>query len=141
MKGFIKLFALASLSAVALAHTASAQEVGTLKVNVPFDFTVENVSFPAGTYSISAVRPENMVRIQSADGRNSAIVRAIPGFDLTSTLKGKAVFHRFGDEYFLTQVWGLGNTYSELYSGKRAQQLEKVSNQILIQTATVVTAP
>lgn len=140
MKGFIKLFALASLSAVAFAHTAIAQEAGILKVHVPFDFTVENANFPAGTYTISVIRPENMLRIQSADGRKTAIVHSIPGFNFTSPLNGKAVFHRFGDEYFLTQVWGL-DSYIELYAGKRAQELEKESSQSFTQTEAVVTAP
>jgi len=141
MKGFFKLFAVASLSAVAFGHTANAQETSAVKVDVPFDFIAENASLPAGSYIISVVLPENLVRIQGTDGRNSATVRFIPGFTLNSRTNAKAVFQRFGDEYFLTQVWGRGTTHTELFAGKRAQELAKEFTQdTQSQTATVVTA-
>ena len=54
-----------------------AQDRTLAKANVPFAFTAENVTLPAGTYRVSTLPPYNSIRIESADGRRSVMIPTI----------------------------------------------------------------
>jgi hypothetical protein len=78
---------------------------GPMQVKIPFDFTVGSTSFAGGDY---IVRPlaNSVVAIQSSDSR-SAIMTLTTGLVARTPLPNrKLVFHRYGDRYFLSQVWG-----------------------------------
>jgi len=99
------------LTAVTLfAQTTPSQRLMT--VNVPFAFAVENHSLPAGEYLVLTVTPERSIRIVSTDGKHSAIVNTLPNYASSPSEKSRLVFHRYGDEYFLAQVWTFGQNVS-----------------------------
>lgn len=50
-----------------------------------------------------------MIKVQSADGRKAVMIAAIPSQELKESKQVKLVFHRFGNEYFLAQVWEQGS--------------------------------
>ncbi|HSE98746.1 MAG TPA: hypothetical protein VLD57_10830, partial [Blastocatellia bacterium] len=51
---------------------------------------------------------ENVLLIQSADKSRAAMIltNSVSGKSMQKT--GKLVFHRYGDKYFLSQVWSPG---------------------------------
>ena len=101
-----------------------AQERPILTATVPFAFTLESTDLPAGTYTVSILSPFNMIKMQSADGRKVAWIGVIPSMKSEESKQVKLVFHRFGNEYFLAQVWEQGSkVHRDLRSGKRARQL------------------
>lgn len=80
-----------------------------MHVTVPFDFTVGSKSFAAGVYTVHNGVAPSVVAIKSADGRSSIMTltngvqaRQAPG-------KGKLIFNRYGESYFLSQIWAAGN--------------------------------
>ncbi len=75
-----------------------------MKVNVPFQFSVGERSFPAGEYLISAVQPERTVRIVSASGNNSAIVQVMPLYKVRTSEKTALTFNHYHGAYFLAEV-------------------------------------
>jgi hypothetical protein len=75
------------------------------KSNIPFAFNVENQFLPAGQYLIYTVTPERSMRIVSADGKHAAVINTLPNRAGTPSEKSSLMFHRYGGEYFLTQVW------------------------------------
>src|SRR5215469_4317956 len=92
-----------------------------MKVNVPFSFDVEGHYLPAGKYEIFTVTPEREIRLVSADGKQSAIVDTLPNYASTPSANSRVVFHRYGDEYFLAQIWTAGqNVARNPLSIKRA---------------------
>jgi hypothetical protein len=107
--------------------TLQAQERPILRATVPFAFTIENTTLPAGTYIFSILSPYNMViKVQSADGRKAVLIAAIPTLKLNSSNQTKLVFHRFGNEYFLAQVWEQwSEVHRDLRSGNRARELAR----------------
>lgn len=112
------LFTAASL----FAQTTPSQRL--MKVNVPFAFAVENHSLPAGEYIVLTVTPERSIRIVSADGKHSAIVNTLPNYASTPSQNSRLVFHKYGDEYFLAQVWTGGqNVARSPMSSKRAMEI------------------
>jgi hypothetical protein len=122
-------------AATLIAQTTPSQLL--MKVNVPFSFGVEGHSMPAGEYSIFTVTPEREIRMVSADGKQSAIVNTLPNYANTPSINSRLVFHRYGDEYFLTQVWTAGqNVARNPLSSKRAMAL--ASSGARPQTFTVL---
>ena len=113
-----------------------AQERPLLTATVPFAFTVENSNLPAGAYTVSILPPYNMIKVQSADGRKATMISAIPSRELGESKQAKLVFHRFGNEYFLAQIWEQGsNVHRDLRRGNRARELARSGDRI--QSATI----
>ena len=79
-----------------------------MKVNIPFAFGVEDHSLPAGEYLVFTVTPERSIRIVNTDGKHSAIVNTLPNYASLPSENSRLVFHRYGNEYFLAQVWTAG---------------------------------
>ena len=109
-------------AATLFAQTTPSQRL--MKVNVPFAFAVENHSLPAGEYLVLTVTPERSIRIVSTDGKHSAIVNTLPNYAKSPSETSRLVFHRYGDEYFLAQVWTGGqNVARNPLSSKRAMEI------------------
>ena len=109
-------------AATLLAQTTPSQRL--MKVNVPFSFAAENHFLPAGEYLVQTVTPERSIRIISVDGKHSAIVNTLPNYAKSPSENSRLVFHRYGDEYFLTQVWTGGqNVARNPLSSKRAMEI------------------
>jgi hypothetical protein len=75
-----------------------------IKANVPFDFTAGSATLPAGEYRVAAMSDLGTL---SVVGRGSAmsLVGSRPvqaGAESGST---KLIFHRYGNRYFLYQIW------------------------------------
>ena len=108
-----------------------------MKVNVPFAFGVENHSLPAGEYLVFTVTPERSIRIVSTDGKHSAIVNTLPNYASLPSENSRLVFHRYGNEYFLAQVWTAGQTVARNpLSSKKAMEVASTGERP--ETFTVV---
>ena len=116
---------------------AQSQSQRLMKVNVPFAFGVEDVSLPAGEYIFFTATPGRAIRIVSADGKYSAVIDTLLNHAEKPAAKSRLVFHKYGNEYFLAQVWTAGQNESRNpLSGKRAMEL--ASSGFRPQTFTVV---
>jgi hypothetical protein len=95
-----------------------------MKVNIPFAFGVEGHSLPAGQYLVFTVTPERSIRIVSTDGKHFAIVNDLPNYASEPSPNSRLVFHRYGNEYFLAQVWTAGqNVARNPLSSKKAMEI------------------
>lgn len=131
----------ASISTVALLAAVSvcaqAQERTFAKADVPFAFTVENVDLPAGTYIVSVLPPFNMIKVQSADGRKTAMVSAMPSRRAGESQQTKLVFNHVGSHNFLIQVWERGSSVRrDLRSSNLARELAKGGEKV--QSTTIL---
>jgi hypothetical protein len=82
-----------------------------------------------------------MLKLQSTDGRNVVMIRAIPSKSSADSKQAKFVFNRIGDEYFLSQVWELrSKTHRDLFLGNRAQELAKNHTNEQVKTVVAVAA-
>jgi len=108
-----------------------------MKVNIPFAFSVEDHSMPAGEYLVLTVTPERSIRIVSADGKHSATVNTLPNYAKSPSETSRLVFHNYGDEYFLSQVWTAGqNVARNPLSSKRAMEI--ASSGGMPETRTII---
>jgi hypothetical protein len=116
-KKLFSYFAGATLVAM-LVVPSFAQQI-QLKANVPFDFTVSNKEMPAGEYTINTVTG-SMVLTLRQEGAGATVLSlsssmAEPG--KLSSGESQLVFHRYGNQYVLAQIWdgsiGLGRSLPE----------------------------
>lgn len=80
--------------------TANAQTNSGLRADVPFDFMVGKTAIPAGNCGV--VLSSQVARVACADEQ-----AGIVGIQAKSEATGQAklVFHKYGDQYFLAEVW------------------------------------
>jgi hypothetical protein len=99
------------LAVVALATTAvSAQSSRRIVANVPFSFIVGDKEMPAGTYWVQPTTiGSGILRIAGTENSKST-VRLSTLLHRNYTGKGKLVFHRYQDQYFLSEIWQTGET-------------------------------
>jgi hypothetical protein len=114
------IFTVAALAASA----ALAQSSTPAKANVPFNFIAGTRTLPAGEYTVMTQGPAaDTVIIRSADGKGAVIVLAQPLSSVDARHGGKLVFHRYGDTYFLSEIWGPGNDGREIPTTRREREL------------------
>ena len=111
----VSLFAAASLCA---------QGAQKITVQVPFGFHAGPSMLPAGEYSVDTEAAPGIVRLRSADSKSAAMIQTNAVQSHTYSSSGKLVFHRYGDEYFLSQVWQPGSdTGRELRVTRREMEV------------------
>lgn len=111
-----------------MAACANAQDL-KLKANVPFDFKVDKATMSAGAYTINAVTSGSSALIIRNDEGMSRITLANSARSLNVSPDTRLVFHRYGDEYFLSQIWVSGEKQGrEFPVSRREAEMAKNSN-------------
>lgn len=90
---------------------AGSAEGRMMMINIPFDFTVGNKSLPAGHYTVgrtSGATVESLT-IRNDEKNTSVATVTYSGNRVKEGTPAKLVFHRYGDTYFLSEVWGQGS--------------------------------
>lgn len=87
-------------------------------VNVPFAFEVGTAHFAAGKYILSSRRDELLV-IQGATRSALAISSYEP--NVTPSGASEVTFHRYGNRYFLREIWMKGKSEHLLCPESKAE--------------------
>jgi hypothetical protein len=134
-KGFTMLMLVMAVSLVTAVVSANGQS-RQLRASVPFDFTVGDKTLSAGNYNVSAITMDgDTIKIGSAASSQSAVRQTV-------TVTGKAqnarlVFHRYGQRYFLAQVWAAGDSEGrQLMKSQQERAIEKEEAKIASQRGT-----
>jgi hypothetical protein len=75
------------------------------RVDVPFAFVAGGVHLPAGHYRIYHPGDPYLIVIEKDDGRARAMAYVHPSANTADESSTKLVFNKYGDQYFLAQVW------------------------------------
>ena len=148
-KQLVKALTVSSfLIAIAIATVATAQAQSPshrLRVNVPFDFMLADKTYPAGEYVISRVAEysgDNAILIRSVIGHTSVMRLTSAVISLTPTEHAMLVFHRYGDQHFLVQIWPAGSSTGRALPKSRTERsIQKANNSapIVMNRRTPVT--
>ena len=104
-----QLFTLLGLGLLFATASAYAQTTA-LKANIPFNFSVAGKSLPTGEYTIQSIGTSNRVLVLRGSNQSAKMVMANSCESARPSDKTKLVFHRYGDRYFLSQIWTAGNS-------------------------------
>ena len=122
LKGFTMLALIVGLAFVSAVVSANGQSTQTV-TKVPFEFIVGDKTLPSGRYTISPSSDTNkalMIR-----GRSSAI-RLTNEIQPTKDKTARLVFHRYGERYFLSEVWmGGDSTGRKLLKSRQEGSIER----------------
>lgn len=101
-----------SLMAVAVMLSSRvAQAQDRVIANIPFDFAAGNTKLPAGEYTVKVVEATRMLLVvNTADPHASLFIPANTAEANQIQTRSKLVFNRYGDRYFLSQVWMEGSS-------------------------------
>ncbi len=128
LKGLTMLTAIMTLAMVTAVVSANGQTVKG-KASVPFEFVVGDQSLPAGAYTVTALTSSGgAMRIRGNESNDSAI-RLTTQASGTST-HAKLVFHRYGQRYFLAQVWSSNEDGRELSTSRKEEAIKKELSRI-----------
>jgi hypothetical protein len=124
LKGFTMLtliVGLAFVSAVASAKGQSTQAVA----KVPFEFIVGGKTLPSGQYTVSALSDTNKAAMVIR-GRSSAIRLTNEIQTNKNKEQARLVFHRYGEHYFLSEVWmGADSNGRQLVKSRQEGSIER----------------
>ena len=95
--------------ATLLTGAAYAQTIAAAKANIPFDFQAGGVTLPAGTYMVKTDVTPGIVMLSNFAGKKSVVLLTQGIGTVAADGNSKLVFNRYGDRYFLSQVWNGAN--------------------------------
>jgi hypothetical protein len=108
----IKLTLLSAMMILTSVATTQAQSLSNrVRFTIPFDFTFGEKQLPAGKYSVSRALPssgDTMLAMADNNGHAKVIVLSHAAVRSHANTNASLVFHRYGEQYFLVQVWPAG---------------------------------
>lgn len=104
----------------------AAQTNQELLADIPFEFTVCTEQLPAGTYKVRSLTTANPhVMLVRSDESRSVIMACAHAVQIQKrTTTGKLIFNRYGNKYFLSELWLRGEIIgTELVKSQQEQAL------------------
>jgi len=107
IKRLTMLSLVSMFSLCAAVASANAQLSTPIRAKIPFDFTVGDKKLPAGEYTFSRLSFLNTTTmlISSVDSSTHLVQSTFGAQVLTPKNESTLVFHKYGDQYFLEQIW------------------------------------
>ena len=107
-----KLFALFALGLLMATASVYAQTI-RVRAEIPFNFVVTGGTLPSAEYTIQSNQSIDHLLTLSSAGQKSIVFLANPCLSLKARKvsgESKLVFRRYGDQYFLSEIWMEGSS-------------------------------
>ena len=127
-KQMTTLMAVAMFAMTLAVASVHAQNAGSISVTIPFEFAAAGKTLPAGDYYVrrSLDGARVVMRIES---KNCSLTVDLPTHGVQSAdiqNESKLVFNKYGEQFFLSQVWAAGrSTGEELNKTSRERGLQR----------------
>lgn len=110
----------AFMTAVASANGQSSRMV---VADIPFDFNVGSKALTAGEYTVKAFTENGDALAISNTQSNKAVIRLTLSIEAgRAPEQAKLVFHRYGQRYFLSEVWSAGERTGRMLLKSREER-------------------
>src|SRR5262249_52342245 len=113
----VTLSVIATLSIAVFARLTT-----SLKANIPFDFSINEKTLPAGHYTVEPTTSGTLM-IRNWESKRGVLVIA-QSCEVSAHNKLQLIFHRYGNQYFLAKALGDTNG-SELMKSKAEREATK----------------
>jgi len=111
-RSFLRITTL-GLGVLMAAWPLPAQVSRSLTLHVPFNFVAVEKTMPAGEYTVD-INSDSTILIRSAGGKAALFAIGQPTHSAQAPTDATLVFYRFGELYFLSEIWP-----GEMESGRR----------------------
>jgi hypothetical protein len=138
----VSIIAFAFVTAVA----SNAQSLGAtaIKAHIPFEFVVGNKTLKAGEYTIGRLTSTSDagISIRNHDGNDKAVRLTTVVQSNEKRRKTTLTFHRYGDTYYLAEVWTAGSSEGrELLESKSERTADReLAQNSRRETVTIIAA-
>jgi len=113
---------------IALVAAAAVQAQNkTVTANVPFSFYMGSSAMAQGTYMVTELSHGAAVYLRSGDSAKATTTHEIAGKKQVEP--ARLVFHRYGESYFLAEIWTGDTSVGEAISASpREKELARSGN-------------
>ena len=118
-----KLFGALAIAILALVVNVNAQTKA--KADVPFSFAAGNATLAAGTYTVQEIS-QHAIAIRNAE-TGKAVMELTQSAERLGNQSPRLVFHKYGDQYFLYEVWYGSNEGMEIPETSREKEAKLAS--------------
>ena len=103
-----------------------AQAPSRVEVSIPFEFSAGKTTLKPGVYTIKRMSG-NLVSLKSVDNKSSVVLNAPVNLSSTDPeATERLIFNKYGDQYFLAQIWLTADSGRELLRQKKTEQTERI---------------
>lgn len=122
--------------AMATAVVSSAQSTRQVVAHIPFEFVVGDKAMPAAEYRVRpAAALGKAILIQTADSNNAALRLTNTLEPIKNQTRARLVFHKYGRQYFLAEVWTGGDDSGlQLLKSRQERAIEREFETIASKT-------
>ena len=97
-----------------------------IRGDIPFDFIVGDKTLPAGIYEFHKVLGHtNLPRIQNTKNLEVVVLRTAILAENGKQVKPMFVFRRYGEQYYIAQIWNGSNAGIEVPRSSKERQVAK----------------
>ena len=122
VKGITMLTMIVAIAFATAVVSAQAQSAKTVISHIPFEFVVADQTLPAGEYRVNR-SIGNALKISTGD---AAAFRLTNEIEPSKDRRARLVFHRYGNQYFLAEVWtGAGEAGRQLLKSRQERAIER----------------
>ena len=107
MKKHILGMVVFAMALLAVPSTIAQGSGGDVLVDVPFAFSAGSHRLPPGRYTVTR-HASGLIRIYGAYRSNQSVFLGVNRVESREDKGPRLIFHRYGDSYFLAQVWSTG---------------------------------
>ena len=113
-----------SFSLILLATATSYASDSGIVAQIPFAFHVGDSLLLAGNYTVDTQKVPGALQLKSADAKSLVTIFYQSVQSVTAPSQNKLIFTKYGDEYFLFQVWVANSDRGhELRRSRREREL------------------
>ena len=126
LKGFTMLMLLVGIALATAVVSANAQSNQKVVADIPFEFVAGNQTMSAGKYAFARESaPENGLVVRKDEMKISALLMTSKIEPKSGETNARLIFHRYGERYFLVEVWsGANETGRQLAKSRQERAIE-----------------
>jgi len=126
MKNIRTMIAVSLLFAATTTVFAQMENRTLMRVSIPFTFNVEDHTLPAGQYYVRSINPDHSIALVNANSGESLVITYTPESEGSASQNSRLVFSKYGNQYFLTQIWTKGEAKARnAWASKQAVALAR----------------
>jgi hypothetical protein len=130
VRGTTMLLLVVALAFVTGIASANAQS-RLARAEVPWEFVANNLTLPSGQYYIADLATGGgVVKISNSKEAKNVFAMTLPLSRRGNSEKGKLVFHRYGNRYFLAEIWIAGEP--EGLKLRKSREEKAIENEMAI---------
>ena len=128
--------ALTMLAVALIISVPFLQAQSRVQANVPFAFTSQDKAMPAGNYEIIALN-DQVLEVWNLDAQRGRVLLKQIAVQSSQAQDPKLVFHKYGNRYFLSQIWSRDSHYGIEFAESKLEKEVKMADNRLPETVIV----